>query len=1166
MDDGSGDGYSNEEINLQPLEDDNRLLGSMLDQCLRQDIGDVMFARVEKLRAMSQCAATLSVKGAETASQHLSDQLIAELSAMPIDEAIPLTRASAHYLALTGIAELQHRLRRNRLNPKRTTACDDVFGRLISEGLTGTELYNAIVNQTVEIVLTAHPTQVNRRTLQYKHTRIAALLQQKDRSDAPKDERDEVLDNLMREVMSLWETDELRRVKPTPLDEARSGLHLLEQSLWTAVPSYMRTVSKALKEHTGRDLPLGTQLFKYASWMGGDRDGNPNVTAAVTAHVIYLSRWMAADMFLREVDALHFELSMHSCSHEAWSLATEISRSKKASDDVPTPTAILSATGVSVKPVSRKSSMGGMRASVDLSRPSSEAKLQPSSSGRLTSVGRASSNSVFHTDPTEAPMAPPPGAPGFSSSGPSGGAGPSSHPLLMTRNCSQSAFGNDGQVPTPHPAKSPRKPSMSQRSQKNTAGSFSTIPAPLGFGAMPGRTSVEGGIKTLGMEAETQEALDALLMQHPEAKELLRQQLSSVPGVLSSFLDLDRAASVGLADPTLLRNTLRNTHSRMDAKTFRRTYEHPGVHPYRIILQEARERLMATRHYYEDMLSDREPSVHIDDTYQEKDDLEGLLRTIYWSLYECGGGLIADGRLLDLMRRLSTFDLSLLKLDIRQESTRHSETLDAITQYLGMGSYLEWDEDTRLEFLTKELQGRRPLVPSDMPMTDEVREVLDTFRMAARMGRVSLGAYVISMAKSSSDVLAVELLQREAALQVAAETGTSPKLQGTLRVAPLFEMLEDLHAGGAVVAKLLANPWYREHLRTSHDNHQEVMLGYSDSGKDAGRLAANWALYRCQEDMVKVVKDAGIKLTLFHGRGGTVGRGGGPTHLAIQSQPGGSVDGSFRITEQGEMVQAKFGIPAVAMDTMEIYTTAVLLATVRPPPPPKSDTWRTLMEEMGRSSCASYRGIVADHPKFIAYFQHATPEAELGSLNIGSRPSRRKADISGISTLRAIPWVFAWTQTRLILPSWLGVGTALAEAIEAGHRDDLKRMYKEWPFFKATVDLIEMILAKCDERIAALYDEVLVQDPEEKALGVELRARLARTIKLLLDVTGESEILANNTSLKRLIQMRNPYIEPLNILQVEIIRRLRTDPDNSRLRDAMLLSINGISAGMRNTG
>eukprot|EP00798_Chlamydomonas_sp_ICE-L_P002906 gene2906-4964_t len=308
---------------------------------------------------------------------------------------------------------------------------------------------------------------------------------------------------------------------------------------------------------------------------------------------------------------------------------------------------------------------------------------------------------------------------------------------------------------------------------------------------------------------------------------------------------------------------------------------------------------------------------------------------------------------------------------------------------------------------------------------------------------------------------------------------------------------------------LLSNDWYKSHLARTHDNHQEVMLGYSDSAKDAGRMAANWALYKCQEQLVQITKEAGIKLTLFHGRGGTVGRGGGPTALAIQSQPPGSVEGRFRITEQGEMVQAKFGIAAVAEYEMETYTTAVLMATIKPPASAKNNKWRQTMDELGK---------------------------------------------------------FSWTQTRLMMPSWLGFGEALGAVMGRGQQAELMQMYSEWPFFKATVDLIEMTLAKTDSRIAALYDEVLVDFEDGKKLGVELRGKLASTTQALLDVTGEKALLTNNPALRCLIEMRNPYIDPINILQVEILRRLRQDPENMKLRDALLVSINGIAAGLRNTG
>jgi len=342
------------------------------------------------------------------------------------------------------------------------------------------------------------------------------------------------------------------------------------------------------------------------------------------------------------------------------------------------------------------------------------------------------------------------------------------------------------------------------------------------------------------------------------------------------------------------------------------------------------------------------------------------------------------------------------------------------------------------------------------------------------------------------------------------------------------------------------------------------MVGYSDSGKDAGRFTAAWELYKAQEDVVAACNEFGIKVTLFHGRGGSIGRGGGPTYLAIQSQPPGSVMGTLRSTEQGEMVQAKFGLPQTAVRQLEIYTTAVLLATLRPPHPPRDPNWRTVMEEISRVSCAHYRATVYEDPEFITYFHEATPQAELGHLNIGSRPAKRKP-LGGISSLRAIPWVFAWTQTRLVLPAWLGVGTGLQDALDRGHGAELRAMYAEWPFFQSTVDLIEMVTAKADASVAAHYEEMLV-GPERRAVGERLRRELARTERCVLAVSGHSKLTAHNRSLRRLIESRLAYLNPINMLQVEVLRRLRRDDDNRRLRDALLITINGIAAGMRNTG
>jgi phosphoenolpyruvate carboxylase len=403
---------------------------------------------------------------------------------------------------------------------------------------------------------------------------------------------------------------------------------------------------------------------------------------------------------------------------------------------------------------------------------------------------------------------------------------------------------------------------------------------------------------------------------------------------------------------------------------------------------------------------------------------------------------------------------------------------------LGIGSYKEWDEEARQRWLLQELRGRRPLFGSDLPTTDEIRDVLDTLRVVAELPGDSFGAYVISMATAASDVLAVELLQRECRI-------TKP-----LRVVPLFEKLDDLQNAPAALSRLFSIDWYLNRI----NGKQEVMIGYSDSGKDAGRLSAAWEMFKCQEDLVKVAKEHGIKLTMFHGRGGTVGRGGGPTHLAILSQPPDTIHGSLRVTVQGEVIEQSFGEEHLCFRTLQRFTAATLEHGMHPPRSPKPK-WRELMDEMAKVATEEYRGVVFKHPQFVEYFRSATPETEYGRMNIGSRPAKRKPS-GGIESLRAIPWIFAWTQTRFHLPVWLGFGGAFKHVLAKSNSNLvlMREMYNEWPFFRVTIDLIEMVFAKGDPRIAALYDELLVSN-ELKPLGHKLRAMYAETRELLLKVT-----------------------------------------------------------------
>ena len=336
------------------------------------------------------------------------------------------------------------------------------------------------------------------------------------------------------------------------------------------------------------------------------------------------------------------------------------------------------------------------------------------------------------------------------------------------------------------------------------------------------------------------------------------------------------------------------------------------------------------------------------------------------------------------------------------------------------------------------------------------------------------------------------------------------------------------------------------------------MIGYSDSAKDAGRMSADWALYRAQEEVVAACEKSGVRLTLFHGRGGSIGRGGGPTYLAIQSQPPGSVRGTLRATEQGEMIQAKFGLVDIAIRTLEVYTTATLEAAVAPQPSPKPE-WRACMDEIAGRARATYRSVVYEDPRFIPYFRTATPEPELTQVRIGSRPARRTPG-KGVESLRAIPWQFAWTQTRLMLPSWLGI----EDALDADRSDMLREMYSHWAFFASTIDLVEMTLAKADRRIAAQYDRLAPDDL--RPLGLDLRDRLARAVDAVLAVTGHDALLEANPVLRRSIDVRNPYVDPINLVQVELLRRLRGPDPDPALFDAFVVTVNGIAAGMRNTG
>lgn len=552
---------------------------------------------------------------------------------------------------------------------------------------------------------------------------------------------------------------------------------------------------------------------------------------------------------------------------------------------------------------------------------------------------------------------------------------------------------------------------------------------------------------------------------------------------------------------------------------------------------------------------------------EDESDLMKPLKIMYDSLYQTGFGLVADGLLSDIIRRIAVFGLNLVPLDIREESTKHTEALDAITRFLGIGSYKEWNEEARLNWLVAEISSNRPLIADrdieNSAFDESVSKTIRVFKTAASLKPSALGAYVISQAQTASDVLAVMLLQKQ--------YGMTAAKGNMMRVVPLFETLNDLQNAPGVLKTLFSIPVYVGGIK----GKQEVMVGYSDSAKDAGRLAACWALYNDQEEMAEVASKFGIELTFFHGKGGTVGRGGNPSvYRAIMSHPPNTINGRFRVTEQGEMIMQNFGTLFTAERTLDIYTAAVCGEAFMDRVTPKA-SWRQQMEKISEVSCADYRKLVREEPLFVPYFRQATPELELGALNIGSRPAKRKPK-GGVESLRAIPWTFAWAQTRSHLSAWMGVGKGLTttDPNDAAIR---REMYQKWPWFRENVDLISMVVSKTDFSINKNYDDQLVSD-ENKPMGELMRDKLVQTRQSILDVTESTDVSGIHINLQRASsQIRHPYIDPVNCVQAELLKRYRAlegkekltkdeKHQKQRLMDGLVLSINAISQGMKNSG
>lgn len=906
------------------LRRDVKKLGNILGEILIHHGGMELFNEVESIREMTK-------KLRQSFDEETYVNLKAKIKQLrpPIRQHV--IRAFSIYFHLINIAEQNHRIRRRKQyqlseNEIQPFSIEYAVSKIKDYGIPYEALQKVINQLSIELIITAHPTEATKRTVLEIQKRISTILRQLDSKEISEIERQLLEDQLYNEVTALWQTDELRHRQPRVLDEVQNGLYYFDETLFDILPAVHEELEMQLKEYFP-DYDWNVPNFLYfGSWIGGDRDGNPNVTPEVTWQTLEMQRALVLKKYEKAVNEL-----MRKFSH---------------------------------------------------------------------STNRVAIDERF----------------------------------------------------------------------------------------------------VRAVESEEQIYLDA------------------------------------------------NERWMVESEVYRRKFA--------IILKRLREVGKSDIGYrsYEEFLHDLEQICH----HAEKHQPKGYkLRSIR-----------------KLIRQVQLFGFHLATLDIRNHSSEHEYAISEILRTVNITDYYsELSEQEKIDILVKVLKDPRPLLLIEQQYSKQTENILKVFRLIRKahkvFGKRSIQVYIVSMTQSPSDLLEVLVLAKEAGIYRLYADG---RVESDLHIAPLLETIDDLVAGPNIMQQLFELDVYRRHLQ-ERNNLQEIMLGYSDGSKDGGTLTANWKLFKAQLEIHNIAKEYGLHLKFFHGRGGSLGRGGGPLNTSILSQPMETLGDGVKITEQGEVLSSRYLLGDIAFRNLEQAASALLDASAQVSSASKVEVirkpeWEAAMEEISSYALEKYQSLVFRDPDFLTYFNQATPLKEIGALNIGSRPMSRK-NSERFEDLRAIPWVFAWTQSRHLIPAWYAAGTGFVKFINKDPKNlaMLQEMYREWSFFQSTINNIQMALMKADMMTAKEY-LTLVKDPAiAERIYENIREEYERTKEAVLKISGNDELLAHRVNIQESVYRRNPYVDPLNFLQVELIQQLRdTEYPSYELLTEVLLTINGVAAGLVNTG